>query len=423
MLGSCFESETQFIEKIIKKISSTTSNRTQLFVDKYEVGIDSRVEEISLLLDTKSNGVRMLGIYGLGGVGKTTIAKAVYNKISDRFDRSCFLGNVRENSQTTNDIIQLQKTLLSKILQDSYLKVDNVPQGTQLIMDRFFHTRLLLILDDVDKSNQIDKFLGSYDWLSSGSIIVITTRDKQVLTTFGEDHLVYEVKELGQREAYELFSLHAFKMNKPREEYSEIAKQIIHYANGLPLALKVIGSDLCGTSIHEWKDALEKHKKIPHQDIHARLKISYNGLEEIEKDIFLYVACVFKGFKKDFVTDVLETCNLCPRYGIRKLIDKCLITVDQYGKLSMHDLLQQMGKQIVQQESENPENRSRIWHYEDAYKVLTGNMVQVLLLHFSFFQIFFCLKFQKFYAFKKSCIIKLICFILCSIRGLINFKQ
>ncbi|XP_050291332.1 disease resistance protein RUN1-like isoform X4 [Quercus robur] len=299
-------------------------------------------------------------------------------------ERSCFLEDVREKSQTTSGIIQLQETLLSKTLQDPYLKVDSVPKGTELIMDRFCHTRLLLILDDVDKLNQIDKFLGSYDWFSSGSRIIITTRDKEVLTTLGKDCLVYEVKELDQREAYELFSLHAFQMNKLGEEYSEVARQIIHYANGLPLALKVIGSDLCGTSIHEWKDALEKHKKIPHQDIQQRLKISYDGLEKTEKDIFLHVACVFKGFKKDFVTNVLETCNLCPRYGIRKLINKCLITVDRYGILSMHDLLQQMGKQIVQQESENLENRSRIWHYEDAYEVLTGDMgsdkIQAMIL-------------------------------------------
>ena len=124
-------------------------------------------------------------------------------------------------------------------------------------------------------------------------------------------------------------------------------------------------------------------------------------MEKTKKDIFLNVVCIFKGFKKDYVIDILETCNLCPRYGIHKLIDKCLITVDQYGILSMHDLLQQMGREIVQQASENPENRSRIWCYEDAYEVLTGNMVQVLLLHFSFFQIFFCLKFQNFFAFKK----------------------
>ena len=51
-----------------------------LFVAKYPVGINSRVEAIKLLLDIDSNDVCMTGIYGLGGVGKTTIAKAIYNK-------------------------------------------------------------------------------------------------------------------------------------------------------------------------------------------------------------------------------------------------------------------------------------------------------------------------------------------------------
>ena len=120
MLGNCFESKTQYIKRIIKEISSATSNRTQLFVAKYPVGKDSQVEEIELLLDTNSNGVRMLWIHGLGGVGKTTIAKAVYYRIFDHFDWSCFLENVREKSWTTNGIIQLKETLLSKILQDTY---------------------------------------------------------------------------------------------------------------------------------------------------------------------------------------------------------------------------------------------------------------------------------------------------------------
>ncbi|KAL4645148.1 hypothetical protein ACB092_02G215400 [Castanea dentata] len=363
----CFELEAQFINKIVEEISSTASNRTQLFVAQYPVGIDSHVAKIELLLDTKSNGVRMLGIHGLGGVGKTTIAKAVYNRIFDRFDRSCFLENVRERSLTTNDIVQLQETLLN-------LKVDSVSKGTELIKNMLRHKRLFLILDDVDKSNQIESLLGRCDWFSSGSRIIITTRDKQVPTTLGKDHLVYEVKGLNQLEAHELFSRHTFQMNKPGEDYSKVAKQIIHYANGLPLALKVIGSDLRGRSIREWEDALEKYKKIPPQEIQEKLKISYDGLEKIVKEIFLYIACIFKGFKKDFVTDLLETCNLCPRYGIPKLIDKCLITVDQYGILSMHDLLQQIGREIDQQEPDNPGNRSRIWCYEDAYEVLTGNM-------------------------------------------------
>ena len=54
-------------------------------------------------------------------------------------------------------------------------------------------------------------------------------------------------------------------MNKSGEDYSKVAKQIIHYANGLPLAPKIIGSILCGKSIHEWENALEMYKNIRHK--------------------------------------------------------------------------------------------------------------------------------------------------------------
>ena len=80
MCDSCTESETQFIQRIIKEILGTKLNRTQLFVTKHPVGIDSCVDAIELLLDMKSNDVRMVGIHGLGGLGKTTIAKAIYKQ-------------------------------------------------------------------------------------------------------------------------------------------------------------------------------------------------------------------------------------------------------------------------------------------------------------------------------------------------------
>ena len=180
---------------------------------------------------------------------------------------------------------------------------------------------------------------------------------------------------MNQCEARELFCLHAFQTNKLQEDYSKIAEQIIHYANGRPLALKIIGSDLCGKSIREWESALGKYKDIPHEKIQEKLKISYDGLGKIKKDIFLDIACFFKGFYKDYVVNIVDACNLDPKYGFGKLIDKCLIPVDQFGQLSMHDLLQQMGREIVQQESEELGNRSRIWCYKDALEVLTRNMV------------------------------------------------
>ena len=97
MIGS--RPQFRFIEEILEEISAKL-DRTQVFVVEDLVGIDSRKEEISHLLDIESNDVRMLVIHGLPGIGKTTIAKAIYDLIAYRFEGSSFLENVKENSRT-----------------------------------------------------------------------------------------------------------------------------------------------------------------------------------------------------------------------------------------------------------------------------------------------------------------------------------
>ena len=329
-----------------------------------------------MLLDTKSNDACMLGIHGSGGIGKTTIAKAVYNKIANRFEGISFLENVRENSKTNSGIIHLQETLLHEILRDRNLKVDNIFKGINVIKERLCCKKILLILDDVDKSNQIENLLGNCDWFEPGSIVIITTRDKHVLTSLEQDPLIYVVNKMVQYEAYELFCLHAFQTNRLEASYLHLARKITYYADGLPLALQIIGSDLRGRSLRQWESALEKYKKIPNKDIQEILRISYEGLDETEQDIFLDIACFFKGLNIHYVVNMLDACNLYPDSGIPRLVDKCLITVELWNKLSMHDLLQQMGREIVRQESPKvPGKRTRLWCYEDALEVLTENTV------------------------------------------------
>ncbi|KAL4599923.1 hypothetical protein ACB092_11G162300 [Castanea dentata] len=371
---SCTEFEFEFIQEVINKISSIKSKHVPLFVAQHLVGIDTQAEAIESLLNMESNDACMVGIYGLGGVGKTTVSKVVYNRIKNLFEGSCFLEDVREMSKINSDKILLQKTLLSKILHHTDLNVYNVSEGTNLIMQKLHGKKVLLILDDVGDLKEVENLLGKYNWFAPGSRVIITTRNKQVLKSLGIDHRrIHKVEELRQCEARELFIKHAFQASKYGEDYSELVEHIICYANGLPLALKIIGSDLCGKKIHEWKSALEKYKNIPHKDIQEILKISYDGLEDFEKEIFLDIACFFKGYNKDDVVNILNSCKLYPDYGIGKLIDKCLITL-RNDFLSMHDLVQQMGREIVQQESEELQQRSRIWRYEDAHKLLTGNM-------------------------------------------------
>ena len=165
------------------------------------------------------------------------------------------------------------------------------------------------------------------------------TWDEHLVANLGKVCTSYEVKELDKHEALELFSQHAFHGNKPREDYLELASHVIHYAKGLPLALAIIGSHLCGRTKLEWKSAIDKYEKIPKADIQEILKLSYDGLEETEKETFLDIACFFKGWYRDYVVDILDACDLYPNFGIPILVNKYLITVDQNGTLPNHLLL------------------------------------------------------------------------------------
>ncbi|KAK9996586.1 hypothetical protein SO802_021272 [Lithocarpus litseifolius] len=128
----------------------------------------------------------------------------------------------------------------------------------------------------------------------------------------------------------------------------------------------------------EWKSALESVKKNPKREIFDMLKVSYDGLEEMWKYIFLDIACFFRGKAKDRVVEILENCGLDARIGMSVLMHKSLITIEN-NKLCMHGLLQEMGREIVRQDSRGkPEKRSRLWLLEDLFYVLTKNTVRTV---------------------------------------------
>ena len=89
MNGSHTESE--FIQQIVEEISNSKLYQNPLHVATYPVGVNSRMEALEKLLDIESNDVCMVGISGIGGIGKTTIAKAIYNSISYEFKAKSFL--------------------------------------------------------------------------------------------------------------------------------------------------------------------------------------------------------------------------------------------------------------------------------------------------------------------------------------------
>ncbi|KAB2633931.1 disease resistance protein [Pyrus ussuriensis x Pyrus communis] len=338
--------EATFINNIIAEISTEVLKRTYLHVASYPVGIESCVKKVEELLGVGGNDRRVVGIWGTSGIGKTTIARAVYNAIDCKFEGSCFLTDVSEKSASCEGLIQLQKTLLSKFLCGAEFNFVNAHEGISLIQNRLRQKKILLILDDVDKLERLKDWV---DW-------------------------IYEVQKLGYDEALELFSWNAFKRNRPPDDYLSLARRAIVHAQGLPLALNLMGSYLHNESIDRWQDVLNSYDSYggePYIDIQIILRKTYDAWDCNLQKVFLDIACFFKGENKDYVLQMLRSSTLNLRQDIIDvLVEKAIITIHN-KKIQMHDLLEQMGQHIVYEESPTePSKRSRLWHHEDVCDVL-----------------------------------------------------
>ncbi|XP_039170326.1 disease resistance protein RPV1-like [Eucalyptus grandis] len=249
------EDESQLIQSIVNK-TSTHLARQPVHVAKHPVGINSRVVELKLMLKLGyDDDVVMVGLWGQGGIGKSTLVRALYNTIFRQFEGSCLLENIREASKDSKDLVPLQEKLLFEILSlQQGLKVSCVNTGINLIQHRLHHKKVLLILDDVDDQRQLNALAGEGKWFGSGSRIIVTTRDKHLLTSHGIDQdCVYKVRALDYKEACELLSNCAFPTHQKLEIRRDLVDSVLNHARGLPLALEVIGSFLCGRNEDEWE--------------------------------------------------------------------------------------------------------------------------------------------------------------------------
>ncbi|XP_028769770.1 TMV resistance protein N-like [Neltuma alba] len=380
--------EIGFIERIVKDACAVLPPK-HLHSIGYTVGLERRVEEVISLLNQSDERVCMLGIHGIGGIGKTTLAKSVYNSIFYQFEGACFLSDVKEASKKYQGIVCLQQKLLSEILEEKIMKIGSVDKGISRIKHRLSKKKVLLVLDDVDEAEQLEQLAGQCDWFGCESRVIITTRNKQVLIARNVEK-TYEMIKLNEYDSCELFCWYAFHMNQPPKTYQEMFSCVISYAQGLPLALRVIGSNLANKNLEEWSSILEQYEGIQERTIHDILKISYDCLQAGAKRIFLDIACFtdkeMLGSIKDIarftnkevlgsIKESIQACDFGDRFCLEVLVDKSLITLAAAGDyIIMHDLIRQMGREIVRQEAPlNPEKRSRLWYYEDVLKGCNNN--------------------------------------------------
>ncbi|KAH9783797.1 ADP-ribosyl cyclase/cyclic ADP-ribose hydrolase [Citrus sinensis] len=390
-----FRNDAELVEKIAEDISKKLEDMADPpNVDGF-VGFNSQIERIKSLLCLELDDVRIVGIWGMGGIGKTAIAEAVFHQISSReysnhFDGKCFMRNVREESRKMG-ALYVRDEAISRVLGESNLKRGTLTINSY-IWKRLRRSKVLVVLDDVDDNfiPELESLVGQLNLYGPGSRIIITTRNRGVL---GVNSIVYKVKGLEHDKACELFCRKALSRKNRSDDLLELSKKVACYADGNPLALEVLGSSLRQKSKKQWYNKLHDLTLISGPRIYKVLKISYDELTPKHRKIFLDIACFFKGEQVDNVTRIQDKpTSLC--YELEFLVDKSLITISS-NRLQMHDLLQEMGQTIVREESEEPGERSRLWDHEDVYDVLTKN--KEIRLGFEAFENMSNLKWLKFY--------------------------
>jgi len=363
------------VDKIVKSVL----NLPVLSATKFPVGLQSRVKGVIEIIQNKSMEVCLIGICGERGSGKTTLAKAIYHQIHSTFTEKSFIEDIAQVSQTRGHV-HLQEQLLSDVLKTK-MNIPSVEMGRSIIREKLHGKKLLLVLDDTKYEPLLDLW-DSHVWFAKGTVIIITAREEH-LQRIPQIDSVFNVNLLRENESLELLSWHAFREEKPKEEYNYLAKRVADYCRGLPLALEVIGSSLFERTKEEWESVLLELKEIPRLDVHRKLKISFNNLRnEMEKDLFLDVCCFFVGKGRAFVTKILNDCGVDADSGIRILIERNLIQVRKNNKLGMQPLLRKMGRKIIREISGKELGKNpQLWFGQDAEYAMLENTVRTFFIY------------------------------------------
>ncbi|KAH0657748.1 hypothetical protein KY289_026496 [Solanum tuberosum] len=358
--------ESENIQQIVNQISLKLCKTLVSYLQDV-VGIDTHLEEVKFQLKLEINEVRSVGIWGMGRISKTTIARAIFDTLSYQFEAASFIVDIKEKKCGMHS---LQNILLSELLRKKDNYVNNKEDEKHMIAHRLRFKKVLVVLDDIDHRDHLDYLAGNSNWYGNGSRIVATTRDKHLIET---SDVIYEVTTLVDHEAIKLFNQYAFvKKEVPDEYFEKLSMEVVHHAKCLPLPLKVWGSLLHKRDITEWRSAMEEMKNNSNSEIVEKLRISYDRLEAIQKDIFLDIACFFRGKDKDYNMKILESCYSGANIGLRVLIDKSLVFISINNTIEMHDLIQEMGKHVVKMHKDLGEP-SRIWNIEDFKEVIDSN--------------------------------------------------
>lgn len=325
------------ISKIIKDVSNELPSSD---FDRL-VGIETHVERMKTMICLETDEVKIVGIWGPAGIGKTTIARALYQEVSCNFQLKFYMENHEgAYNRTTRDPARLQEHLENEIycgvLDHRGMKIPDL----QEVQFRLKHQRVLLVLDDVC-SRELEALGDLIQVLRFGSKVIVINENPNTLRDNGINQM-YKASFPSQEEAQQIFSHSAFGQSSPPRGYLKHVVEVAKLVAPFPLALKVLGSALRGKSKEEWRMTPAKLKNyVSKNDVEKAIRYAYDGLSEKHK----YLFCSLRGSKRWCKNDAMF--SLAGRdwdveEGIQTLADLALISISSEGGILVHHVVEKL---------------------------------------------------------------------------------
>jgi energy-coupling factor transporter ATP-binding protein EcfA2 len=320
------------------------------------VALINKAKDINVLLQKES----IVGLVGMGGIGKTTLCKKFYHLFHNQYEKSSFLEDVKSKDDIDDVIRQLLHDLCGKRLcKDEKVNQKHLDHIRQCMISE----KVLVVVDDVGNAKNLTSLQLVINKCAknttSKSKVLVNCRNWQNLKSHVNEDGKVVMKSLEEKEARELFMFHAFgnANHVPTKDFKDVCMKIIKTCEGLPLSLKVLGSFLCDTKkLETWESTLSKLKSgqsftggIDNEELWSKLKISYDYLDKQHQDMFLDIACFFRGLKISTICRAWNGDYEHPNCELQILEHRSLIQGAEGGILYMHEQLQDMGQNIARE--------------------------------------------------------------------------
>ncbi|XP_061944419.1 uncharacterized protein LOC133668529 isoform X1 [Populus nigra] len=314
------------------------------------------------------NEFSSIGIYGMGGVGKTTLLTHLHNQLLKRADTPVYWITV---SQDTS-INKLQTSLARRIDLDLSTEDEELYRASKLSKELKKKQKWVLILDDLWEAFDLQK-LGVPDQVE-GCKLILTSRSEKVCQQMKTQHTI-KVQPILEREAWTLFTERLGHDIALSPEVKRIAEDVVRECAGLPLGIITMAGSMRGVEEpHEWRNTLKKLKESKCREMEDKvfrlLRFSYDQLNDLAlQQCLLYCAL----YPEDYMIEREELIGYLIDEGIiegmrsrqeafdegHTMLDKlekvCLLERAGYGDydrcVKMHDLIRDMTHQILQTNS------------------------------------------------------------------------